>query len=69
MLLPTGVTAINKNETTLRLCLNISCRRKLMPLSEKNCAELKNKYSEVQIVIIDEISMVSSKLLYQIPQR
>ena len=37
-----------------------------MPLSDKNCAELRNKCSEVQVIVIDEISMVSGKLLYQV---
>ena len=66
---PTGVSVININGTTIHSGLNIPCRSKLMPLSDKNCAELRNKYSEVQIVIIDEISMVSGKLLYQIHKR
>ena len=30
-----------------------------MPLSDQNCADVRNKYSEVQVIIIDEISMVS----------
>ena len=58
VLMHTGVPAININGTTIHSGLNIPCRCKLMPLSNKNCAELRNKYSEVQIVIIDEISMV-----------
>ena len=66
---PTGVAAIKINETTIHSGLNIPCRGKLMPLSDKNCAELRNKYSEVQIVLIDEKSMVSGKLLYQIHKR
>lgn len=37
-----------------------------MSLSDKNCSELRNKYSELEIVIIDEIPMASNKLLYQI---
>ena len=59
-----GVAAININVTTIHSGLNIPCRGKSMPLSDKNRAKLRNKYSEVQIVIIDEISTVSSKLLY-----
>ena len=35
--------------------------------TELKCnAELRNKYSEVKLVIMDEISMVSSKLFYQV---
>ena len=64
VLASTGVAAIIINATTIHSGLNIPCRGKLMPLRYKNHAQLRNKYSEVQIVIIDEISMVSSKLLY-----
>ena len=32
-------------------------------------AELRNKYSEDELFIIDEISMVSSKLFYQTRKR
>ena len=39
-----------------------------MPLSDQNCAELRNKYSEVQIIITDEIPMVPGWLLYQFHQ-
>ena len=40
-----------------------------MPLCDINRLELRNKYSEVKIVIIDEILIVSGKLLYQIHKR
>ena len=66
VLVPTGVAAININGTTIHSGLNIPCRSKLMPLNDNNCAKLRNKYSDVEIVIIDEMSMVSHKLLYQI---
>ena len=45
------------------------CRGKLLPLNDVNKAELRNKYSEVELVIIDEISMFSSKLFQQIHKR
>ena len=60
MLAPTSVAAINMNGTTIHSGLNIICQGKLMLLNDKNYAELRNKYSEVQVVI-DEISMVSCK--------
>ena len=41
----------------------------MFPVSNKNRALLRNKYSEVQLIIIDEISMVPSKLLFQVHQR
>ena len=40
-----------------------------MLLSDRNRAELRNKYSEVQIVVTEKISMMSGKLLYQIHKR
>ena len=65
----TGVAAININWTTIHSGLNIPCRSKLMQLIDENLAELRNIYSEIQIFIIDEISIVSNKLLYQIHKR
>ena len=41
----------------------------MFPLNDRQRAILRNKLSEVRITIIDEISMVSSMLLYQINQR
>ena len=38
-------------------------------LNNANKAELRNKYSEVKLVIIDELSMVSSKSFYQMHKR
>ena len=41
----------------------------MFPLNDRQRAVLRNKLSEVKIIIIDEISMVSSMLLYQVNQR
>ena len=41
----------------------------LLPLNHASKTELRNKYSDVELVIIDEISMVSSKLFYQVHTR
>ena len=51
---------------TVHSGLDIPCRGRLLPLNYANKAELRNKYLEVELVIIGEISMVSSKLFYQI---
>ena len=69
LLAPTGVATININGNTIHSGLHIPCRGKLLPLNDANKAELRNKYSEVELVITDEISMVSGKLLYQIHKR
>ena len=68
MLVPTGVSAINIDGTTIHSGLSIPCQGKLFPLNDKNCALLRNKYSQVQLIIIDESSMVPSKLLFQVHQ-
>ena len=68
-LAPTCVAAININGDTVHSSLHISCRGKLLPLNDTNKSELRNKYSEVELVIVDEVSMVSSKLFYQIHKR
>ena len=62
---PKGVAAININGNAVHSVLHIPCRSKLLSLNDANKAELRNKYSEVELVVIDEISMFSSKLFYQ----
>ena len=69
LLAPTGVAGININGKTVHSGLHVPCRGKLLPLEETNKAELRYKYSEDELVIIDELSMVSSKLFYQIHKR
>ena len=69
LLAPTGVAAVNIDGTTIHPGLNIPCHGKMFPLSDKNWVLLRNKYSEVQLIIIDEISIVPSKLLFQVHQR
>ena len=41
---------------------------KLYPLNNQQHAALRNKLSEVRIINIDEISVVSSVLFYQVSQ-
>ena len=52
-----GVAAVNIISTKIHSGWIIPCKGKLFVLNDKNCSELKNKYSEVKIVIIDHISM------------
>ena len=59
------VAANNINGNTINSSLHIPYRGKLFLLNDANKAELRNKYSEVDFVNLDKISMVSSKLFYQ----
>ena len=69
LLAPASVAATNINGNAIHSGLQIPCTGKLFPLNDANKAELRNKYSEVELVIIGEISMVSGKLFYQIHKR
>ena len=61
LLTPTGLTSINNNGITIHSALGIPCPGRLYPLDNNTLASLRNKFSNVQLIIIDEISMVSKK--------
>ena len=72
LLAPTGVSAININGTIIHSALNIptNCRSRNLPkVSDSERCELRNLLSEIQVVIIDEISMVSNITFLCIHQR
>ena len=69
MLAPTGVAAVHIYGTTIHCRLQINIRGKMFPLNDCQRAILRNKLSEVNFIITDEILMVSSMLLYQVNQR
>ena len=48
--------------------LGTNVGNKLYPLNNQQHAALRNKLSEVRIINIDEISVVSSVLFYQVSQ-
>ena len=67
-----GVSAVNIDDMTIHSALGIPIGHhdKNVPrLSDKMFSQLRNKVSEVSIVIIDEISMVSNLLNLYIHQR
>ena len=66
---PTGISAVNINGTTIHSGLGIPLHGNMQSLSQKQKAYLKNKLSEVKLIIIDEISMVSSDLFLRIHNR
>ena len=65
----TGVAVINTNADIVYSALHKRCRGRHFQLNDANKAKLRNKYSDAELVTIDEISMVSSKLFYQIHKR
>ena len=66
LLAPTGVAAININGTTIHSALGTNVGGTLYPLTKQHRAALRNNFSEVRLIIIDEISTVSSVLLFQV---
>ena len=68
LLPPTRIAAINVNGTTIHSGLRINVGGKLYPLNDQQREVLINKLSEVRLIIIEEISMVSSVLFYQVNQ-
>ena len=66
LLSPTGVFAVNINGTTIHSGLGITGRGKYNKLGHKQKAYLRNKLSELKVINIDEISMVSGALFYQV---
>ena len=70
MLALTGVAAVHINVTAIHAGLQINVGGKMLPLNDRQRAVLRNKLPEVKIIIIiDEISIVSSMFLYQVNQR
>ncbi|XP_041467172.1 uncharacterized protein LOC121417516 [Lytechinus variegatus] len=68
---PTGVAAYNINGHTIHSILSIPIRAQMpyQPLSDEKISALRNKLTQLQIVIIDEVSMVDQKLMYYIHSR
>ena len=69
ILAPTGVASVNVNGTKIHSALGLPCRGKFFPLDSNTLAALRNKYAEVELIILDEISMVYKKVFYQILRR
>ena len=72
VLAPTGVAAINVNGNTMHSVLGIpvgNFRKSIPKLNDKKRSTLRHQLSEVKVILIDEISMVSNYLLLHIHQR
>ena len=61
---PTGVAAFNIQGLTIHSAFSLPLRMRLpyVPLTEERLSSLRNTLSQVQIVIIDEISMVDQNI-------
>ena len=66
---PTGISAVNIGGTTIHSALGIKPGAKMNGLSERAKAAIRNKLSEVKLIMIDEISMVSSDLWTDVDAR
>ena len=66
---PTGMAASNIEGSTLHSAIKLNFGTNYTPLGDKNREILRNRFKNVQVLIIDEFSMVKSDQLYQIHQR
>ena len=69
LLVETDVAAVNIDDTTLYSRLGIYWKSQIHPLNDEQKDHLRNKLSELKLIVIDKISMVSRKLFGQLKQR
>ena len=69
LLAPTGMAASLIRGTTLQTGLNLKFGTKYVKLSDSKREEFRVMFEELQLVIIDEFSMVSADALYDIHRR
>ena len=71
LMAPTGVAAININGTTIHTALAIpkESGENVPPMSDQKRTQIRISLSELKLIIIDEISMVSNSTLLHIHQR
>ena len=66
LLAPTGAAAININGTKIHSSLGIDFGSKLFQFNDRQRQPLRNNFSEVRLIIIDETSVISSVLFFQV---
>ena len=66
---PTGISAVNIGGATIHSGLGIEPGIHLLGLNDKSKAGLRNRLSEVKLLIIDGLSMVSSDLWADVDSR
>lgn len=71
LMAPTGVAAININGTTIHTALAIPKESgdNVKPMSDQKRTQIRLALSDLKLIIIDEISMVSNNTLLHIHQR
>ena len=71
LMAPTGVAAINVDGTTVHTALSIPVEAGdiVKPMSDQKRTQLRFMLSDLKLIIVDEISMVSNKTLLHIHQR
>ena len=71
LLAPNGVSAINISGTTINsgLAIPVNIRGPLPRMFDQIKCKLRKLYSELEVFIIDEISMVSNKTLLNVHKR
>jgi hypothetical protein len=66
---PTGMAASNIKGLTLHSAFQLNFGNEFMSLSDKNRDSQRTLLANLQILIIDEVSMVKSDMLYQLNMR
>lgn len=65
----TGTAAFAINGLTLHSALLLPVKCKFQPLSDEKLSSLRSRLAKLQLMIIDEVSMVSADMLYYIHRR
>ena len=64
-----GKAAKNVNGVTLHSAFDINRQNEFLPLGDKKLAEYRNMFTELALVVIDEISMMDSNKLHSMQKR
>lgn len=65
----TGIAASQIGGCTLHTALGLKFGTECLPLGDEQRAKLRKRYEHLKVVIIDELSMISSDVLYNINKR
>ena len=65
----TGAAAVNIGGSTLHSLFHLPTRDSFSSLTGKRLTELQNEFKETRFIIIDEMSMMSARMLAMIDER